>query len=245
MILVTALFAGYLLGSLSPAYFLTRLLTGRDIRTMGDGNAGTTNVFRNVGVLPGIITAVIDLAKGIMAVYLSHNLLGASLVTAYLSGFAAIGGHILPFYLRFRGGQGAATAAGMLLYSLYRLAAAHPDPRFLGRDLLLLGLIALLVLAVTRTREYLALTVLPALCYLMLLRFAPAAELYAALLLSFFLLLVGAYNLLRLGKLPWCLADAAAAGAAAGANPNKNKAPGGENSGGADENDGYSIIKYL
>ncbi len=202
MVLVAALFAGYLLGSLSPAYFLTRLLTGKDIRTMGDGNAGTTNVFRNVGVLPGIITAVVDLVKGVMAVILAHDLLGTSLTVAYLSGFASICGHILPFYLNFRGGQGAATAAGMLLYSLYRLAAAHPDPRFMGRDLLLLGLIALLVLAITRQREYLALTVLPALCYLLILRFAAAIALYAALLLSFFLLLVGAYNLLCLSRLP-------------------------------------------
>lgn len=200
MILMTTLLAGYLLGSLSPAYFLTRLLTGKDIRTMGDGNAGATNVSRNVGAFPGIITAVIDLGKGVTALYLSQNILGAPLAIAYLGGFAAICGHIMPFYLGFRGGQGAATAAGMLLYSLYRLIAAHPDPWFFGGDLLLLGSIAFLVFSVTRIREYLALTVLPLLCYLVILKFEPATELYAALLLSSFLLVVGAYNLLRLKK---------------------------------------------
>jgi len=192
------LLTGYLLGSLLPAYFLTRLLTGKDIRTIGDGNAGTTNVFRNVGAFPGIITAFFDLSKGFTSVYLSHHVLGAPFPIAYLGGFAAIFGHILPFYLNFRGGQGAATACGMLLYSLQRLAAAHPSPHFIWRDLLLLGIIALVVLAVTRTREYLAITVLPVLCYLIILRFAPATELYGALLLSCFLLIVGTYNLLRL-----------------------------------------------
>ncbi|RKX42226.1 MAG: glycerol-3-phosphate acyltransferase, partial [Thermotogae bacterium] len=62
---------GYLLGSFLPAYFLTKLTVGVDIRTVGTMHAGTTNVKRIAGTWPAVLTALYDTTKGIIAMYLS------------------------------------------------------------------------------------------------------------------------------------------------------------------------------
>lgn len=110
-----ALLIGYLLGSLSPAYFLGRLLKGIDIRKYGAHFAGTTNVYQVLGLGPAIITAIYDVSKGILAMLISAYLLKAPEMFVYLSGVSAIAGHVFPFYLGFRGGYGVGTATGLLL----------------------------------------------------------------------------------------------------------------------------------
>jgi glycerol-3-phosphate acyltransferase PlsY len=108
---------GYLLGTINPGYFFGRL-KGIDIREEGTGNAGTSNVRIVLGVKYAMPTAFYDTFKGIIAIFLAYGI-GADFVFAQVSGYAAIIGHILPFYLKFRGGQGIATASGIMLLYLF------------------------------------------------------------------------------------------------------------------------------
>ena len=106
--------AAYLLGSVSFAVFLVRLKTGKDIRTEGSGNAGATNVLRAHGKTLGILVALLDVAKGALAVWLV-KLVTADPRYAAAAGFAAILGHVFPIFYGFRGGKGVATAVGAFL----------------------------------------------------------------------------------------------------------------------------------
>src|SRR4030042_5768883 len=90
---------GYLLGAVSPAYFLGRVIKKVDIRTIGTKNAGTTNVFRELGLWPAVVTAIYALAKGLAAMAIAYYLLHLPLPFVYGAGLAAIVGHIFPFYL--------------------------------------------------------------------------------------------------------------------------------------------------
>lgn len=114
--LVAACAAGYLAGSLSPAYWLGRLTRRIDVRERGYRNAGTRNVYHLLGLGPAALTAVIDLGKGVAVVLLARRLLGLASPWAELAGAAAVLGHIFPFYLGFRGGKGLATAVGLYLF---------------------------------------------------------------------------------------------------------------------------------
>jgi|Deesub1362B_J571_1020462.scaffolds.fasta_scaffold03215_5 glycerol-3-phosphate acyltransferase PlsY len=105
-----AVAAGYILGSLSPAYFLGRLLKNIDIRHYGDSNAGTVNTYRVLGFWPAAITAAVDVSKGLGAYFLASGVFGLHPPVSLLAPAAAIAGHVAPFYLKFRGGQGVATA---------------------------------------------------------------------------------------------------------------------------------------
>lgn len=106
MNVLVAVLIGYLLGSFSPAYFLTKWILGIDIRSVGLHHAGTTNVLKNVGLWPAVLTATYDLAKGVLALKLSF-LLGFPEHVCFISALSAIIGHVFPFYLQFRGGRGA------------------------------------------------------------------------------------------------------------------------------------------
>lgn len=103
----------YLIGSISPSYIFGRLIKGIDIRKYGSKNAGTVNAFIVLGKFIGILTAVIDISKGILAaliaLFFNINELGI-----YLIGIAAVIGHNYPFYLNFKGGKGVATILGFL-----------------------------------------------------------------------------------------------------------------------------------
>jgi glycerol-3-phosphate acyltransferase PlsY len=112
--------SAYLLGAVPFGYLIGRA-RGVDVRTVGSRNIGATNVFRTVGKGPGILTFVCDMLKGFVAIC------GLPLLTRSLGlesgaqslpiacGCAAIAGHNWPVYLRFRGGKGVATTAGVLL----------------------------------------------------------------------------------------------------------------------------------
>ena len=112
-IIVLTIFA-YLLGAI-PFGLLVAKLNGIDIRKEGSGNIGATNVLRVVGKGWGIFTMILDALKGFIPALFFPMLGGVDPVYGVLFGFVAIIGHTFPVYLKFKGGKGVATSAGMLL----------------------------------------------------------------------------------------------------------------------------------
>lgn len=103
---------GFLFGSVPVALILPRLLTGVDVRAVGSGNPGATNVWRASGLGLALLVAVCDIAKGAGAVVVARRLAGSE-VWAAAAGLASIAGHIYSPWLRGRGGKGVATSAGV------------------------------------------------------------------------------------------------------------------------------------
>lgn len=103
---------GYLLGSIPFAYLLTRR-RGIDIRDVGSGNVGATNVLRATGLLPALTVMALDVGKGASSVLLTARWISAEPTAPAVAGLAAVIGHIYPVWLHFRGGKGVATAAGV------------------------------------------------------------------------------------------------------------------------------------
>jgi acyl phosphate:glycerol-3-phosphate acyltransferase len=113
--------AAYFLGSIPVGYLLVRIFRRQDIRTVGSGNIGATNVLRFGGVSLGILTFVLDVLKGSAAVWLG-GALGAWLMPAIplrkaeaLAALFAVLGHMFTCWLHFHGGKGVATAFGVFL----------------------------------------------------------------------------------------------------------------------------------
>lgn len=109
---VYAALLGYLLGSIPFGLILTRLFGAGDLRSIGSGSIGATNVLRTGRKGLAAATVLLDLGKGVLAVLIAARLWPG------LEGFAAVGavvGHCFPVWLRFRGGKGFATAAGVCL----------------------------------------------------------------------------------------------------------------------------------
>lgn len=111
--MIKIIFISYLLGSIPTAYILTKLFKGVDIRKVGSGNPGTTNVIRTAGIFLGVITFIIDFLKGLLPVLISKKYFGESLIPIVM--LAAVFGHIYSVFLLFRGGKGVATFFGALL----------------------------------------------------------------------------------------------------------------------------------
>lgn len=107
-----ALVAGYLLGSISFGYLVARYWKRVDIRNLGSGNIGATNVYRILGPVPGIVVFAGDFLKGTLAAYLGLALDGQ--VLGVVGGIAALAGHSWPVFLGFRGGKVISTGAGIL-----------------------------------------------------------------------------------------------------------------------------------
>jgi glycerol-3-phosphate acyltransferase PlsY len=105
--------AAYLLGSIPFGVILARLFGGKDVRKAGSGNIGATNVARVVGPLAGILTLVLDAAKGVAAVILAEQISNGNTASMMIAGFTALVGHCYPVWLKFKGGKGVATAAGV------------------------------------------------------------------------------------------------------------------------------------
>lgn len=126
LVLTAAL--SYLLGSCNSAIIVVRLLKHKDVRDFGSKNAGLTNTLRCFGKLPALLTLIGDLAKGIVAAFISIKLwellLGADFestllfderAVGYLSGIFSILGHIFPVYYGFKGGKGVLVSCSILL----------------------------------------------------------------------------------------------------------------------------------
>lgn len=116
-VFISFLVTGYLLGSLSPGYFFGRIVRGIDIRNFENKNTGAANTYRIVGPIYGIITGIFDALKAFIAYFIAVQWLSPD--TAILVGLAAVAGHIWPFYLKFRGGRGAASLTGLAVIMLY------------------------------------------------------------------------------------------------------------------------------
>ena len=117
-----SLLLGYLLGSIPSGFLAGRWCKGIDLRTIGSGSTGATNVLRNVGKGPALVVFLVDVGKGAAAVLLartlSEGLVGMELMRNWvevLAGLAALAGHIWPVWLGFKGGKAVATGFGMFL----------------------------------------------------------------------------------------------------------------------------------
>jgi acyl phosphate:glycerol-3-phosphate acyltransferase len=108
-----ALTVAYLLGSIPTSYIVVQLTTGRDVRTLGNGNPGMMNVWDNVGWRPAVIVGLGDVGKGMAAVSVAYWL-GFGDYVAVLCGLLAVLGHDFSVFLRFDGGNGTAAAVGAL-----------------------------------------------------------------------------------------------------------------------------------
>lgn len=118
---VLSLALGYLLGSIPVAVWLSRSVYGVDVRTIGSGNAGSTNMYRSFGFKAGFITQLADILKGVIAASLpvlllkNEHLVLPLTLTMLGSGLAAVLGHTFPIFAGFRGGKGVNTILGMML----------------------------------------------------------------------------------------------------------------------------------
>jgi len=116
-----ALVLAYVIGSIPPGYIIGKLFRGIDLREHGSGNIGATNTLRVLGKPAGIAALILDVAKGFLAVTALAEIAasGRSPLTLpmmkVLLGIAAIAGHNWTMFLRFRGGKGVATSAGVFL----------------------------------------------------------------------------------------------------------------------------------
>jgi glycerol-3-phosphate acyltransferase PlsY len=109
------LLAAYFLGSIPFGLLLAKLFGGGDVRKTGSGNIGAANVARVAGPLAGILTLVLDTAKGAAAVLLAARFTHESAVWMMLAALAALVGHCFSVWLKFKGGKGVATALGVFL----------------------------------------------------------------------------------------------------------------------------------
>jgi glycerol-3-phosphate acyltransferase PlsY len=112
---IIIIIAGYLIGSVPPAYIVARIGKGIDIREVDNGNVGAGNVLRTLGLWQGILVGFLDGAKGFVAVWLA-SALNLPEIWVYATGFAALLGHCFPLYIGFRGGQGVAIVVGIFFY---------------------------------------------------------------------------------------------------------------------------------
>lgn len=159
---IVLIIAAYLLGSISPAVYVSKNVYGKDIRDMGSFNAGANNIQRNFGWKAGLFVLIVDIAKGSAAACLVFLIPGIKQETdafvgaQIIFGFAAIMGHIFPIFHKFKGGKGVSTFCGALL-------AIHPFA------VLLCFILFLIVFFLTR---YISLGVIAAVtCFPLLVNF--------------------------------------------------------------------------
>ena len=124
MTVIVTVVAAYLIGSINFAVIFAKAFMKKDVRELGSGNAGATNVMRNAGFLPGALTFVFDALKGFVACYVGHVVfdymftqtgadLAKPIIGAYICGLACMLGHVFPFFFGFKGGKGVATSVGI------------------------------------------------------------------------------------------------------------------------------------
>jgi glycerol-3-phosphate acyltransferase PlsY len=105
----------YLGGAIPTSYLVVRIVKGQDLRLLGSGNLGATNLFRVLGWRYAVPVGLFDLLKGAVPVLVYAPQAGGGAVGALALGAAAVIGHVFPVFLRFRGGKGVATGAGVVL----------------------------------------------------------------------------------------------------------------------------------
>jgi glycerol-3-phosphate acyltransferase PlsY len=115
MMPLLALLLAYLLGAIPFGYLLVKWKTGADVRTTGSGNIGATNVLRTSGKVVGILTLLLDIAKGYAAVWIAGRLTDGSAFWMSAAALAVMAGHAYPVFLKFEGGKAVASFIGAFL----------------------------------------------------------------------------------------------------------------------------------
>ena len=105
----------YFMGSIPFSYIWAKVFSGIDIRRVGSRNVGTTNVVLSSGLIPGLLSGIGDLGKGVVAVLFAQAIAPESVVMHFVAALAAVIGHNWPIWLSFQGGGGLATCIGTLL----------------------------------------------------------------------------------------------------------------------------------
>ena len=183
--LVFLVLAAYLLGSV-PFGFIIARIWNIDIRQHGSGNIGATNILRTLGPFPAGLVFILDFLKGTLAVYIGYWVGGDPLVVLLL-GVAVIFGHMLPVFLGFRGGKGAATGLGVL-------AALAPE-------IFLVSMLLVVVIIVSTRYVSLASMITPFVAaVLMLILKKPIPYTAATLIVAVLILIRHIPNLKRLRK---------------------------------------------
>ena len=143
------LVAAYLIGSIPFSFIVARLFAGKDVRREGSGNVGATNVARTAGKMAGVLALAGDLAKGVAVVVLARWIVArpewpfaagpqpwqSREMWIALAGLIAVLAHMFPVWLRFHGGKGVATAAGVVLAL---------DPRVFAAALIVFAIVVIL-----------------------------------------------------------------------------------------------------
>lgn len=176
----------YILGAIPFGFLLVRLMTGKDVRAAGSGNIGATNVLRTTGKLPGILTLLLDILKGLAAVWISAKLTDNSSLWMSLAALAVMGGHAFPVFLGFKGGKAVASFIGAFAY-------LTPLP--------LLGVTVVFVVVVAATRYISAGSILGAACFplgVWLILHPPAEVLIASIIAGGFIVYRHGSNIVRL-----------------------------------------------
>lgn len=114
MEIILIIIISYLIGSIPTAYLAGRIFAKVDIRIVGSGNVGATNVYRVVGKAAGIAVLIIDILKGFLPVYVV-GLLGFDTIYKIVAGLGTVSGHMWTIFLKFKGGKGVATGIGVFL----------------------------------------------------------------------------------------------------------------------------------
>lgn len=186
---MTALLAAvlaYVIGGIPFGYLLVRMKTGEDVRSKGSGNIGATNVLRTTGRAAGVLTLILDIGKGVAAVWLAGKLTGNSPAAMSIAALAVMAGHAYPVFLKFRGGKAVASFIGAFLM-------LTPLPLFAAL------LIFVIVVAVTRhisLGSIVAAGSLPLAVYL--IEHPPPPVLLASLIAGAFIIYRHAANIQRL-----------------------------------------------
>jgi len=114
----------YLLGSIPFGLLIVKAFGGGDIRAVGSGNIGAANVARNAGAVAGVLTLLLDAAKGYAAVWIAERWTGGNGRWMMAAAVAAVIGHMFPVWLGFKGGKGVATGLGVFLPICWEAVAA-------------------------------------------------------------------------------------------------------------------------
>jgi len=113
---ILVLAAAYLIGALPFGYLLVKLRTGTDVRTVGSGNIGATNVLRTAGRTLALLTLLLDVAKGTLALWIADKATEGSPNWLSAAALAVIAGHAFPVFLKFKGGKAVASFIGAFAY---------------------------------------------------------------------------------------------------------------------------------
>jgi len=113
----------YLLGSFPSGFLYAKFLKGIDLRYVGSGSTGATNVLRNIGKWPALIVFILDVLKGLIAVKIAYFFLSENIFQV-LAGLCAITGHIWPVWLKGKGGKAVATGLGMFIAISWKVGFA-------------------------------------------------------------------------------------------------------------------------